>query len=270
MLSDVNYICCEIIKTCPLACLHCSANSHINTNKLIPLNELNTIVNQAVKNHINTFFISGGEPLLHPNLKDLIINISAKGITPVLYSSGILPLNKSIRPVSTNELSDLEKVGLDSIAFSIYSLDANIHDNITNKPDSLITLKKTIKNAKDTFRETKIELSFLPLSNTWKEIDNIIKFANSHNIYKLNILKLINQGRAKESGIFLKSLSQEEELQFIKKLKRYQNTSTIIEISKLYDCDHYGHLQESPHTSGINEYFVTYNQELKKGRRFRH
>jgi len=267
----MSSICCEIIKTCPLSCLHCSSKSNLNTNRHIPFKDLQTIVNQASTNNVKTFYISGGEPFLYKELKELVNFVYNKNILPVIYSSGILPSSdKSIQAISKKALNNLENVGLDSIAFSLYSLNANIHDYMTNTQNSLITLFETLKNAKDSLSKTKIELSFIPLSDTWEEIDEMLNFANSHGIYKLNILKLINQGRAKESGIVAKTLTEEQESAFIKKLQKNKNNSTIIEISKLYDCDHHEHLQVSPHTSGVNEYFVTYNQELKKGRRFRY
>ena len=265
----MHSVCCEIIKTCPLSCLHCSAKSHINTNKFIPFDELKKIVNQAHDSGVETFYISGGEPLLYPELKQLVKYIKDLNISPVIYSSGALPLGNTIIPIQKETLNNLENTGLDSIAFSIFSLNSKKHDEITNTPNSLKVLYATLKNAKEIFYKTNIELSFMPLTDTWEEIDEIINFANTNGIYKLNILKLIYQGRAKESGIISRALSEKDEVDFVNKLKNIKNTSTIIEISKLYDCEDYEHLQISPHTSGVNEYLVTYKQEFLLGRRFR-
>lgn len=265
----MNSVCCEIIKTCPLSCLHCSAKSHINTNRFIPFDELQKIVTKAYNNDVRTFYISGGEPLLYSKLEQLVKYIDNLNISPVIYSSGVLPINGVLGPIKKEILNTLENAGLNSIAFSIYSLYSEIHDKITNTPNSLSILQSTLKNAKEVFTNTKIELSFIPLTDTWEEIDEIIDFANSIGVYKLNILKLIHQGRAKESGIITRILTEKDEAKFIDKLKSADNKSIIIEMSKLYDCDHYEHLQVSPHTSGVNEYFVTYKQEVRLGRRFR-
>lgn len=265
----MNSICCEIIKTCPLSCLHCSSKSHLNTDRHIPFKDLQTIVHQASTNNVKTFYISGGEPFLYKEIEELVNFVYNKNILPVIYSSGVLPSTKGIQAISEKTLNNLENAGLDSIAFSLYSLNKEIHDYMTNTPNSLITLFETLKNAKNSLNKTKIELSFIPLSDTWEEIDEIIHFANSYGIYKLNILKLIHQGRAKESGIAVKTLSTKNELAFVEKLQKNQRNSTIIEISKLYNCDNYEHLEISPHSSGVNEHFITHKQEILQGRRFR-
>jgi len=266
----MNSICCEIIKTCPLSCVHCSAKSHINTNRFIQLNDIKKIIDNT-PNTLNTFFISGGEPLLHPNINEIISYLKSKDIEPVVYSSGcnISKNKKTIEPFSSSTLKELENNGLSRIVFSLYSLKESQHDNITQTKNSLNTLKKTIQNANKCFSKVTIELSFIPLQDTANEIKNIISFSEKQNISKINILKLINQGRAKESGIILKSLSDVEEKNFLTSIKSYHNPSFTIEVSKLYECNHYENLEVSPYTAGVNESFITYSQENLPGRRFR-
>ena len=266
----MNSICCEIIKTCPLSCLHCSAKSHINTNRLIPFSDIKKIISEA-PNTLETFFISGGEPLLHPEINEIISFIKSKQIKPIIYSSGcdIKRDNKTLQPISIKKLQELEESGLKSIVFSLYSLQEKTHDNFTNTPKSLTILKQTLENTK-LLKSTDIELSFLPLKSTWEEASDIIKFSKKYNISKINILKLINQGRAKENGLSLQELSKKEEQSFLKLITSQTNINPTIEISKLYDCDHYAaELQISPYTAGVNESFITYNQNHLQGRRFR-
>lgn len=265
----MNSICCEIIKTCPLSCLHCSAKSHINTNRFIPLTDIKKIISKA-PNDLETFFISGGEPLLHPNINEIVSFLKSKNIKPIIYSSGcdIERKSKVLQPISIKKLQELEESGLNSIVFSLYSLQNKIHDNFTNTPKSLRILTQTLSNTKF-LKNTSVELSFLPLKDTWEEAKKIIDFSKEYNISKINILKLINQGRAKENGLSIQDLSEEQEQNFLKVIKSQTNTSPTIEISKLYDCDHYENLQISPYTAGLNESFITYNQVNLQGRRFR-
>lgn len=269
--TDMSSVCCEIIKTCPLSCLHCSAKSHINTNRQIPFDDLKKIIEQAKYNNVETFYISGGEPLLHPDLTRLVAHLKREKINPVIYSSGCLPdkTGNTLHAISKKTLRNLEAAGLRSIVFSLYSLDPKQHDQITNTPNSFKTLMTTLENARNFLVDTKMELSYIPLSDTWEQIDKILNFSNSNNIDKLNILKLINQGRAKESGIIHRNLSHEDEVIFLERLRNFKLQDTTIEISKLYDCDHYEHLQISPYTAGENEYFITHRQEVLPGRRFR-
>jgi len=264
-------LCCEIIKTCPLSCIHCSANSNMKAKEYISLEDIYSIVENAMDNNVETFFISGGEPLLHPNILEIVKFIKSKNIKPIIYSSGCLADEDSgdIEEINISFLNNLKKNGLDSIVFSLFSLVDDVHNNKTQTKNSFSILKRTLTNTKKTFENTevKVELSFIPLSDTYKEIKEIIKFSENNNISKINILKLINQGRAKYSG--LENLSVDQENELLENLKNSENKNIQIEISKLYDCDNYEGLLQSPYTAGENEYFITSRQEVLPGRRFR-
>lgn len=87
MLKD---LCFEVIQTCPNKCRFCSSNSSQDKQKIIKLEMFKKTINHFVNNGgIEEISISGGEPLLHPNIFDMIEFCKSNGIRTVLFTSGI-------------------------------------------------------------------------------------------------------------------------------------------------------------------------------------
>lgn len=71
----------ELLNICNLCCPYCYNDSAIdNELKIIPLDKIFLIVNFCKKNKISTITLSGGEPTLHPFIKEIIQFINANGI----------------------------------------------------------------------------------------------------------------------------------------------------------------------------------------------
>ena len=87
MLKD---LCFEIIQTCPNNCLFCSSCSSITKTKIIDLYTFKKTIDHFIKiGGIEEISISGGEPMLHPNIFDILKYTKDKNIRTVLFTSGI-------------------------------------------------------------------------------------------------------------------------------------------------------------------------------------
>ncbi len=87
MLKD---LCFEIIETCPNNCLFCSSCSSINKEKLIEYKKFKEVINYFMSiGGIKEISLSGGEPLLHPELLRMIRYCKLNNIKTVLFTSGI-------------------------------------------------------------------------------------------------------------------------------------------------------------------------------------
>ena len=81
----------NITRTCNLKCVHCYNDSGINK----PCNELSTNQAKAVLDDLAQFSVpsvlfSGGEPLMRPDLFDLIGYATGKGMRAVISTNGTL------------------------------------------------------------------------------------------------------------------------------------------------------------------------------------
>lgn len=83
-----------ITSVCNLCCRYCYYNSEyysVNNKEEAYLdpNKLNQFL-QTNHIHIGTAFITGGEPLLHENIKEIVSLLSSKSDRVVLFTNGTL------------------------------------------------------------------------------------------------------------------------------------------------------------------------------------
>lgn len=98
MLKD---LCFEIIQTCPNNCIFCSSCAGDDKTKMISYDVFKKTIDHLMnKGGIYEISISGGEPLLHPDLLRMIMYCKSLGIRVVLFTSGI----KKKRKLSDEEV----------------------------------------------------------------------------------------------------------------------------------------------------------------------
>ena len=89
-LIMLNDLCFEIIETCPNNCLFCSSCSSINKKRMIDYKKFKEVIDYFISiGGIKEISISGGEPLLHPELLRMIRYCKLNNIKTVLFTSGI-------------------------------------------------------------------------------------------------------------------------------------------------------------------------------------
>ena len=111
------------MRRCNLACTYC--NEYDKVSSPVPIEEMRRRVDHLKRLGTNVVTISGGEPLLHPELDDLIRHIRKRGIIAGLITNGYLLTQKRIE--------QLNEAGLDHLQISI--------DNV--QPDEVS--KKSLK-----------------------------------------------------------------------------------------------------------------------------
>jgi len=91
----IKDLCFEIIETCPNNCMFCSSNSSILKTNIIELDKFKTTIDFLCEKYgVEEISLSGGEPLLHPDLFEIIKYCKDKNIRVVLFTSGIKRRNK--------------------------------------------------------------------------------------------------------------------------------------------------------------------------------
>ena len=111
------------IRRCNLACAYC--NEFDAVSPPVPLAEMLRRVDLLADLGTTIITISGGEPMLHPDLDEIIGRIRARGAIPTLITNGYL--------LTRERIERLNRAGLDYLQISI--------DNVT--PDE--TSKKSLK-----------------------------------------------------------------------------------------------------------------------------
>ncbi len=111
------------MRRCNLACEYC--NEYDDFSKPVPLDEMFARVDKLAALGTSVVTISGGEPLLHPELDDIIGRIRAKGMIAGMITNGYL--------LVADRIERLNGAGLEWLQISI--------DNVT--PDDVS--KKSLK-----------------------------------------------------------------------------------------------------------------------------
>jgi MoaA/NifB/PqqE/SkfB family radical SAM enzyme len=118
------------VRRCNLSCTYC--NEYDSFSKPVPTAEMFRRVDRLAALGTTTITISGGEPLLHPELDQIIRRIRNRGLIATLITNGYLLTPKRIR--------QLNGAGLDHLQISI---DNVIPDEVSKK--SLKVLDKKLQ-----------------------------------------------------------------------------------------------------------------------------
>ena len=126
----LSYLFLEITRRCNLTCLHCGSDcsASIDTPELTTESWLKII--SYVKKHFGagvTFVISGGEPLVHPDLVKIGGHIQSLDMKWGMVTNGMA--------LSASKLQKLEAAGLHSITISLDG-DAEPHNWLRNNEKS--------------------------------------------------------------------------------------------------------------------------------------
>lgn len=126
LLSTQHPVLAHIIpmRRCNLACGYC--NEYDKTSSPVPLNVMKRRLDKLADLGTSVITISGGEPLMHPQLDDIIRHIRSRGIIAGLISNGYY--------FTPERIKRLNNAGLEYLQISI--------DNV--EPDEVS--KKSLKN----------------------------------------------------------------------------------------------------------------------------
>jgi MoaA/NifB/PqqE/SkfB family radical SAM enzyme len=117
-------------RRCNLSCGYC--NEYDSTSPPVPVKELTRRVDLLAKLGTSIITQSGGEPLLHPDLEEVIARVRGHGIVAGLITNGYL--------LTADRIKRLNKAGLDHLQMSI---DNVMPDDISKK--SLKVLNKKLE-----------------------------------------------------------------------------------------------------------------------------
>ena len=118
------------IRRCNLSCAYC--NEYDDVSKPIPIETMKQRIDDLHRLGTTIVTISGGEPILHPDLDELISYIRSKGIITGMITNGYL--------LTADRIQRLNRAGLDHMQISIDNI---MPDDVSKK--SLKVLDKKLQ-----------------------------------------------------------------------------------------------------------------------------
>lgn len=227
----LTYLFFELTDACNLSCLHCGSDACPQNNTFLPAEAIKTVLDQvaaAFSPQSIMICLTGGEPLLHPQLFECIVYAKKLG-----FSCGITTNGTLIDPTVADRLT---ASGVDSVTFSLDGL-ADTHDRFRNKAG---TFEKTVQGIGNLVRSSRRQIK--------TQITTVVHRGNQHQLEELFVLscdlgvdswRVINLepiGRALEHReLLLDGKELRDLLGFIRE-KRY-SVHTPIDVT--YGCSHY-------------------------------
>ena len=127
---------------CQLHCAHCSAAYHLN-NKLKELSteEAKRLIDESERFGVTIIAFTGGEPLIRPDIYELIAHVDQNKALPLLFTNGLLLTDENVK-----KLAD---AGLYSLFVSLDSPIPEEHDRLRGMPGLFDLAIAGIKRAKE-------------------------------------------------------------------------------------------------------------------------
>ena len=192
----------NVTQRCNLNCIHCYSRSDDSTPEKRNTEELNTQEAKAMIRDLAEFgspvlLFSGGEPLMRPDLFELIKYARELGMRAVLSSNGTL---------ITREVAErLAEYGLSYVGISIDGL-GETHNRFRGSPDAYERALEGLEHCRSA--GIKVGLRFTMTKSNRAEIPAIFQLLEERSIPRICFYHLVYSGRA--SDLVTEGLSHEE------------------------------------------------------------
>ncbi|MFQ5626964.1 MAG: radical SAM protein [Methyloligellaceae bacterium] len=179
----------NLTRRCNLKCAHCYLDAgtldrgdpdELTTAEVCALlNEIVALSNETM------VVLTGGEPLLRPDIMEIAAHASALGLMVVMGTNGMLLTDKRV--------AALQEAGVSAVGISVDSLDADHHDAFRGAPGAWA---KTISGI-DACRRAGLmfQVHFSVTDDNAHELESMIEFCRTSGAAVLNVFFLVCTGR---------------------------------------------------------------------------
>ncbi|MBT8128945.1 MAG: heme d1 biosynthesis radical SAM protein NirJ [Gammaproteobacteria bacterium] len=179
----------NLIRRCNLTCKHCYATA---ADRDFP-GELDTQQVYDVMDNLHAFgvrvlILSGGEPLMRPDIFDISQRAKDMGFYVGLSSNGTL--------IDQNNIDDIVRIGYDYVGISIDGM-RDTHDNFRRKQGSFEQALKGIRLCRDA--GIKVGLRFTLTQDNKQDLPGLLKLMDDESIDKFYLSHLNYAGRGNKN-----------------------------------------------------------------------
>jgi len=224
----LKYLFFELTDKCNLSCQHCGSKCTNRNSTFLPLEIVNKILHSVYAEYGTEdimICITGGEPLLHPDLFDVIRLAKDMGFAVGMTTNGTL--------ISKKNAALLSQAGLDTVAISIDGL-SDTHDIFRN---SLGSFERALYGALN-LRDVGIEPQVITVvhKNNFIELDDMYHMFSEKGFYSWRLVSVDPIGRARMNQKILLDANELRGLYDFIKEKRFDKEATM-EVT--YGCSHF-------------------------------
>ncbi len=184
----------EIVQSCPNQCIFCSSFATPDSPHLISLDEVRRIGNEAVELGLKKISISGGEPLLHPEIFQIVNTLSSIGLDVSIYTIG--QIKKPNGEIASFDGWHLFKNDNPKVIFNIQSTESTVHDFLAARKGAFQRTFSSLECAvKDNLN---VEVHLVPNKTNLSSIESTANDLITLGVKKISFLRLVPQGYARK------------------------------------------------------------------------
>ena len=162
----------EITSKCNERCVHCYIPHDDKISSIEP-DLFYDVLKQCKKMRLLHLTLSGGEPMLHKNFCDFLRKCKEYDFSVNVLSNLTLLDDEIIKEMKANPLLGVQ--------VSLYSMNSNIHDEITQMKGSFVKTKNAILKLIE--NDIPLQISCPIMKQNKDCYDEVIKWANKHKIH---------------------------------------------------------------------------------------
>lgn len=200
---------------CNLNCKHCINGDYLNdTNEELDTNDFEKIIDDIENTYkIDYLHMLGGEPTTKKDFFEICEILDKRKISFGFNTNGLIFKNNLSKDI-------ISKKYLKSIVFSIEGHNEKLNDEIRGKKvfsRIIRSINEANKNKKKYNSNVSLEVNFVLSKKNYKYISNMIDLCLKIDVQKLNILQMLEEGNAKNSGY---SISLDEQIYAMKEISK--------------------------------------------------
>ena len=194
---------------CNLKCSHCYQNAGPAKEQELTTAEGKKLIDEIARAGFKVMIFSGGEPLLRPDIYELVGYAASKGLRPVFGTNGMM--------ITKEVAQKLKDAGAQAMGISLDSLDEAKHNKFRGLPDAYSKTIQGMKNCREVGLPFQIHTTVMDWNK--EEVCDVIDFAVEMGAIASYLFFLIPVGR----GVFIEQNAVE--------VQEYEELLKKIEIS---------------------------------------
>lgn len=175
----------ELTNRCNLSCLHCTNNSGQPYPDELTTEEILSLIDTLSIMGITRIVLTGGEPLLHPDLYEIINHARKAPMRVDIFTNSTL--------ITEDHIKKFKQYGVARIATSIDSLNESIHDTFRGQKGALKRTLRGITLLQKAGFPVRVSISIAQANKD--HIVDLIKYLGEHNLTDYQVAPVRFSGR---------------------------------------------------------------------------
>ena len=171
---------------CNMYCAHCYRDAGCKADEELSTVEAKELLNQIARAGFKIMIFSGGEPLMRPDILELVSHAANLKLIPVFGTNGTL--------ITKKMAADLKAAGAKGMGISLDSMDADKHDKFRNFKNAWNGAVEGMKNCREVGLPFQIHTTVMDWNQN--ELEKITDFAVEIGAKAHHFFFLVPTGRA--------------------------------------------------------------------------